>query len=780
MNDVATKTFDDWQLVLLSPWGSAGLLLALAVVVCALALAVWSLRRQQRWSARVLLLTLRLLALVAVLLLVLQPAAQLRNVTLIPNHVAVMLDVSRSMAVREERQGPARVQRAAALVRSSGATLARWRRERVVDLYAFGGSVRTIGAELDRLEATDPVTRIRSGLAQVRQLYRGKDLAGVVLVSDGIDNGRLGTGPLSEGARRFLAGLGAPVHTVWVGSSTIRDVAVAEVYTDAFAFVRNAVQVEADIAVHGLDVDRLPVRLESNGGVVAQQQIRVVQGRSRYRVRFEFVPQQVGKFVYAVSTPLQAGEALTGNNSRSFVLKIIRDRIRVLQVCGRPSWDERFLRQLLKRDPNIDLISFFILRTPTDLSLVPTSELSLIPFPTEELFEKELGSFDLVLLQDFNYRPYGIGVYLPHLRRFVEQGGGLAMIGGSLSFSSGGYQGTPVGEVLPVALLSDQGAPDRMVSEEEFRLKLTGEGQDHPILQVGRTARETTQILAGLPLLCGVNLVEGPASGATVLAAHPFLKDRKGRPMPVLATREVNRGRTLALTTDSSWHWAFHSVGAGGTRQAYDRFWRNAIRWLIRDPELKYLRVIVQRDTVPMGSPIRATIRAYNPDYSPAAGALVSYEIERLGGDKSDAAGPRSKGPARQAVTARTSHTNSDGDLLLEVSPAATGAYRIRARATIGGRPSQEDALVLVEPAGPEEREPRARPDLLRQIAKVTGGRFLGQPSRLPDDLAFVAPQTLRVNWRRDVELWSRWWSLLACVLFLGLEWAVRRRYGYL
>jgi hypothetical protein len=232
--------------------------------------------------------------------------------------------------------------------------------------------------------------------------------------------------------------------------------------------------------------------------------------------------------------------------------------------------------------------------------------------------------------------------------------------------------------------------------------------------------------------------------------------------MPVLATREVSKGRTLALTTDSSWHWAFH--GAGGTRQAYDRFWRNAIRWLIRDPELRHLRVFVERDTVPLGTPVRATIRAYNPDYSAAGGVEVTYQVQRLPGGKGKE---------------RVNHTNSEGEIALELSPEREGAYRIRAAADIGGRKSREDALVLVEPAGPEEREPRATPALLRQLSAATGGRYLGQADSLPD-LEFREPRAVRVNWRRDVELWSRWWSLLACVALLGLEWMVRRRYGLL
>jgi len=186
---------------------------------------------------------------------------------------------------------------------------------------------------------------------------------------------------------------------------------------------------------------------------------------------------------------------------------------------------------------------------------------------------------------------------------------------------------------------------------------------------------------------------------------------------------------------------------------------------LIQDPDLRYLRVIVQRDTVRLGSPMRATIRAYKPDYSPARGVKVSYEIQRLSGP--------SKTISRESVT------SAEGEVPLELTLPREGAYRIRARATLGGRENVEDALVLVEPAGPEEREPRATNKLLQQISKGTGGRYLGQVDALPD-LPFRDPRTVRVNWRRDVELWSRWWSLLACVFFLALEWLVRRKYCYL
>ncbi len=770
-------TLEDWRLVLLTSWDTPGIALAVAAAMLTVLLTVWGYRRERRRRVLFTLLATRILAVAAVLAIILQPAVQLRSVTRLPNHLAVLVDTSASMGIRARPGSPTRLTRAAALLKKSEPQLRQWRKQHLVDLYSFG---QGLGAWEEGLPAADSATRILEALTDLQRRTPRLDLAGVVIISDGADNGSLlGAGAkLPQAALAFLEELAVPVHTVLAGADPVRDLAITELYVDHFAFVRNAVRVEADVLALGVKPGRLEVTLTEGGSgggsgtVVARQRVHVTKGKTRYRVRLEFVPQKVGKRVYEVSLPRLPGEALRHNNRRSFVLKVIRDRVRVLQLVGRPSWDQRFLRRLLKRNPNVDLISFFILRTPSDLTAVNQNELSLIPFPTDELFSEELGSFDLVLLQNFNYGPYGIGGYLDHIRRYVVQGGGLAMLGGDLSFSSGGYAGTVLEPVLPVRLLPERANPGRLTSVERFKPRVTRQGRDHPILQLGNSSEHTARIIAGLPALEGVNLVASLSPGATSLMTHPKLRLRGGGAMPVLAAAEAGKGRTLALTTDTSWHWAFLSAGQGSGRQAYDRFWRNAIRWLIRDPELKYLRIIAQQDRVRLGSQVRAVVRAHNPDYSAAAGLEVSHEIipPALAMGK-----PAPKGKAGKGKTDRK------GELALSFTPRTTGAYRLRATATLGGRQTTAlEEVVLVEPAGPELREPGTRPALLRALARVTGGRYLEKAASLPADLKLLQPRVLQANWRKDLALWSRWWSLALAVLLLGLDWVLRRRFGYL
>lgn len=753
--------------MLLSNWSSTLWAVALGLAATALLLSWWGCRRQ-RPAVRLLLVGLRVLAVAAVVLVALQPALQLRSVTRVPNHVALLVDASRSMALRE---GPAtlpRRERAAALWARSSARLAAWRREHRLDAWTFDGELAPAGP-LDRPQRADgAATRIGAALEQLRRRYPAGALAAVLLVSDGIDNGAVGRGALSAPLRRTVRGIEAPIHSVWIGGQPLRDLAVGTVQADDFAFVRNVAKVEVEVLASGLGAGPVIVTLARGREVVATRTLQLRPGVERYALTFELVPPRVGKFVYTVSVPLQPGEALERNNERSFLLQVIRDRVRVLQVCGRPSWDERFLRQWLKRDPNVDLISFFILRTPASLSLAPTSELSLIPFPTEELFDRELGSFDLVILQDFNYAPYGIGAYLPQLRRFVERGGALAMIGGALSFSSGGYAGTPVGAVLPVRLLPPSADERQLLDEEDFRWRPTPRGLDHPILRLGRDRDETQAMLAGLPPLAGANRLGRAWPDAAVLATHPQLRTADGQPMPVLAVRAVGRGRTLALATDSLWHWAFLGLREAEASPApYDQFWRNALRWLIKDPALQQLRVLARRDRLPLGAEVRWQVRAFTRDYAPAAGLELEYGVTRL----SATAPP-------VALLRRRARTDAQGELQLGFVPPQAGAYRLWSRAVIAGQRSYARDLVLVEALSLEDRELQARDGLLRELSARSGGRFLGAASELPA-LPLRPSRVSRVNWRRDLELWNSPWTLVVVVLLLGIEWTARRRYGH-
>ncbi len=761
--------FNEFRWVFMAPWGRLGLWLGVGAVGAIAALSWWNSRTARQAWRRATLVGLRTAAAGVALVVFLQPAIELRQVAREPNRVAVLVDDSRSMTLKERPDGPARKARVRDLLDASADTLAAWQDHHLVDFYTFSDVVAAIEpAAVGQTRNEGDATLIRKALETVRGRYEGKDLAGVVLISDGA-----GTDPEpasgDDGTTRdFLRSLETRVHAIWAARPGLRDIAVARVLADEFAFVRTVVRLEAVLRSTGYGPQRIQVTLKSDGQALRQKWVEL-PAEGETTVAFEVTPPRVGRYVYEISAPIADDEAVTTNNARSFVVRVIRDKIRVLQVAGQPSWDVRALRQMFEQNPNVDLISFFILRTQDDISMVPNDELSLIPFPTRELFEEQLPSFDVIVLQNFEYLPYGIGDYLENIRAYVEGGGGLAMLGGELSFSSGGYQDTPVAAALPVDLI-DPWERAELVDLGRFAPQLTEAGKVHPVAALRYVTADNVAAWKALPELEGVNLIARARPDATVLAVHPTLKNRDGKPMPVIVAGDYGAGRSLAITTDSVWRWGFVAAARpGDDGRHYERFWENSIRWLIQDPDLRHLHVDSDAVEYGPGQPVRLAVRLLGRDYQPLARGKVHLVIER-------GADPK----ATERLSEAELVVADDGTGSHEVTGLTPGVYRVHAEADIAGRRTVATDIFLVRDAGSELDRPAGDAATLEAIAAATGGRYLGPVDHLPADLAFDPPRVVRVDRRADVELWSRPGLLILALCFLGLEWLLRQRSGYL
>ncbi|MEA2696040.1 MAG: hypothetical protein QOI66_311 [Myxococcales bacterium] len=765
--------FNDWRITLGNTphLGRAGVALMIAVAAMAVALSALSLIEEHRgrwWG----LLLLRTGGVLACLMAVLEPSLELRQVVHVPNQVAVLVDASRSMEVKPPKAGASRFERAAALLEKAAPLFAEWEHDgHHVDLYSFGEVVTPVTVSALRAAPAAEASRLGEALSEVRARYAGRDLGAVVMLSDGVDTGRIGEGPLDATTRTALESLGAPVYTVGIGERSLRDLSVAAVLADEFAFVRTPVTIEAVIRQNGLPDRQVDVTLTRDGRPVATRSVVLRGEHSEEKVSFDWLPDHPGNFVFQISTPVLTGEALASNNAQVFTVKVIRDRIRVLHLCGRPSWDQRFLRSMLRRDPNVDLVSFFILRTETDEQPWNRNELSLIPFPTYEIFEEQLRSFDLVIFQNFNYAPYGVEPFLAGVRDYVEGGGALAMVGGDLSFASGGYGATALADILPVELPpTPPGAGTGAGSEADltsdaFKPKLTTEGRSHPITSLLLDPRENELRWTKLPALEGINRVPRARVGAATLLVHPTLRAEGGKPAPVLVAGEAGKGRALALLTDTAWHWGFVAAGEGDDGRSFQRFWDNAIRWLVRDPALTLLRIELDRVEYHRGQPVAARVRAMHPDYSPARNVAVTVDVRAAGGE-----------PDGKSLRSLSGVTNQDGEAHIDLGLLAPGAYRLIGNATLDGRAASEEKTFVVRAEGRELDDVAFRDRVLKEIAQVGGGDYhfeeIGHPT-------VREPREVRVGRQRSVELWSSPLLLIVGVALLAGEWTLRRRAGH-
>lgn len=756
-------------------WLQVGVWLMAAFVV---GLTVYNHRKLRPPRRRVLMVALRTVLVLLLVLVFYQPALLEEKVATHKNALLVVADVSESMAL--PHGSGTRLEAVKALVEANRGALEALSEDHDLGFFALAEGLEELPSPLTEhakfaaaLTAKGRATRLADGLGELQKRYKNREVGGVVLMTDGIDTtaaGRRAT--LGLETQAVVRALDAPIHSfTTAGDASLKDVAVTHIAYNNFAFLLNASSLDATVEVHGYPAMALPVHLTENGAVIATKTVAVTPGEDTYKVPFEFVPKKLGKQVYGVQIDPLADEIYAKNNLRYVIINVVRDKIRAVQVVGQPSWDERFMRNLLKENANVDLVSFFIL--VNRFNRAPSArETSLIPFPSEELFKNELGGFDLIVFQNFNYGPYNMYEYLPYIADFVRKGGALVMVGGPLSMSAGGYYGTPIADVLPVEIPPGFGG-EETVDEAKFRPQLTAAGEHHPITRLALDPGANRSIWDGITELEGANVVTAAKSDAVVLLEHPRLRGTDGKPMPLAAVREVGEGRTMVVATDSTWRWSFAAGAEGKDPQNYDTFWNNAIRWLIKDPELDLVKVKVLEETVLVGDKASAMVEVFKPDYQPAAHQAVNVVVRRRGPTDD-------RGHGEEVLRLPDAVTDGEGELRVAIPVDKAGIYEVEASAAVVvGRTTTGLDLFIGSESNPEYDRVVGDDQLVSALAAASGGSVHGLTGDF-GELALKRPEVLRVKSRHHDELWNAPLALLLIAALFGLEWWLRRRYGYL
>lgn len=750
------------------------------------------------------LLALRLAALGALLAVAFELTLRIEQVTPSGRRLVVLVDRSASIALAdatEEDEAPrARQARLEAAWQDSVDARVGWRDEGlVVDVRGFELQTTPLtGMVADTL--TGEPDGVGSDLARALTELQATDpdrapLAAVVVISDGLvaEDDATDAHVLAVGEA-----LGVPITTLSVGAPYIRDASVAEVRAGEFAFVENVTELEATIVAHGLRGTATTVELRRDGEVVATRPLRLGSDGEPTQVRFEVAPDRVGQFVYEIAVPPQEDEATLANNGRAFVVKVLRDKVRVLHVAGRPDWDVRALRTLLRRDPNVELLSYYILRGFDDIAREDTTAaLSLIPFPTDELFEEELGSFDLVILHNFDSVQHQVEQYLDNIARYVEEGGALVLIGGDLAFTDRGYGLPELASLLPV---DTRGRVP--LERAPLRPALTDAGRRHPITA---WLAATDEGWAELPPLDDHNPMapspRGELIGAAALLVHPDGASEGGRQRPILAVAEPGRGRTMVLATGSTWRLGFApDLPLIDGARPYDLLWLGAVRWLLRDDTSGRLTLETDKPRYQVGEPVELQAKTWSASYSAEPSVPVEWALRPLV-ETSDGKPPAALhegqwvtdglGRARQvleelpvgsyvAQATRGLPSAANGGSAAEPTPSpepdtdALGHHEVR-------------RVFIVEPPGRELARVDADPGIARleRLAERTGGEALSaaEGDSLPRRIPLAEPTSsrkdgLRVDARRDLPLWNGWLALVLLVATFGGEWWLRRRQG--
>ncbi len=537
-----------------------------------------------------------------------------------------------------------------------------------------------------------------------------------------------------------------------------RDVRVADVAVPPLAFFKSRSTVRITLANDGPPQDGEVVvsRLESDGvRELSRNRLHLEPGERDVAV--EVVPEVLGAAAYSVSLRGFAEDADPTNNTGLFSLHVARESLRILHIAGHPSWDVRFLREFLTTMPGLEVISFYLLVEAEDFAPHSREELALIPFPTDELFLKELGNFDLVIVHNFPLGTYFLLEEEHHKRmaQFVEEGGALLFLGGDRAYRLGALHETPVARILPMELLPEADVEGYL--EGAFQARLAPDGLAHPVMQQPSPDGEVPFRLEGTPALDGVNPLGEVRGGGAVLAWAEAGATR----WPLVVAGHAGRGRVLAIATDALWRWAFPAQLGPDSPAIFRRLFANALGWLTRDPRRAELEIRPELERVEDGreTPLQLCIRG-----SAEPGSVARVQAEWLDVD--------GRQPSYRLELQAPLENSRCAAISLPV--ARPGAWTVEGHIETDRREFTGRDVVVVHP-----RRESYVDSLLRRAGPLLERRYAGVS--LDATRTVVLEPITRTLHRPILEtLWLSPAFFFLFVLLLLAEWVLRRRWGYL
>lgn len=627
--------------VILDPLVPLVVLYGLAVlVVVGLLFAIW--RRLLGWARR---------ALAAIVLLgaIANPSLQREDRAQLSDIIVAVVDESASQRISDR---PAQSSEALANLEAEVAR----RPNTELRVLTLGDGVDDAGTEL--------MTALSEALAEEPQAR----VAGMVLITDGRAHD-LPAAPTT---------LPAPLHVLLTGRADDWDRRLVVKNAPAFAILGEPVTLTLRVEDQGAapDADFVDLTIAIDGGAPLAFQVPVNQD-----VELPIDLPHGGMNVMQFATPVVDGELTDRNNEAVVQINGVRDRLRVLLVSGEPHAGERTWRNLLKSDSSVDLVHFTILRPPEKQDGVPVNELSLIAFPTRELFLEKIDEFDLIIFDRYKRRGILPSAYFESIATYVQNGGAVLISAGPDYASADSIYRSSLGAVLP-------GRPTARVYEEGFLPMITDLGQRHPVTE-GLEAFAPNPSADGLPgwgrWLRQIEV--SPTEGATVVMSGV-------NEQPLLMLERIGEGRVALMASDHAWLWDRGFEGGGPQLELL----RRLAHWMMKEPELEEEALWVE----PNGLSMRIVRRTLNEE---------TGEITIIHPD------------GTETIVALDEVTPGRYELLWEAPEV--GLYRLR--------DGDIETVIALGPAAPREFEQTiASGDLLADLVASTNGGVVPMTDGLP------------------------------------------------
>jgi hypothetical protein len=741
---------------------------------------------------RVSLAAARVVVLAMIAVSLLEPTAVVKETHTRVRGLPVLLDVSESMSMKDQRKRSEDVADAAAalgmvtmedktgadslvmgldsnqrlaisnssrfdlaksiLTKSSRPALESLGAELDLSYHTFGETTRLISEEnfitakeLDNLDAKGQGTSIAASLEAVAS-SGGVPPAGILLLSDGIDNT---TSQRSEAVLRDLGARGIPVFTVPLGLPDPDDVSIRNIVMQEVAFSGDQVPIRVHIQSKGYERRTAKLTVKLNDRQVSQKRVRLEGGLQFEDIEFNVDLYEKGAARVEVAVEPFEDEVSMANNRLERSIRVVNEKVNVLYIEGNNRWEFRYLTAILKRDPRLNT-TFISSSAGPDFARNSPEHLERFPSKREEAFK-----YDLVILGDVDsafFTPEELGLLEELIR---DRGGSLLVLCGPMD-TPASFAGTPVETMLPVRF--DAESEWELTSESAYPV-LTSEGRSSMVMVLENEPEENDRIWSRVAPLDHLPPLLAAKPGATVLATLSETAEGSQR-YPLVAWQRYGTGKCMSIATDRLWRLRFKT----GDKYHW-RVWSQSIQFLTLSRlmgEHKRIRLETHRTTYERGEQARLYAHVLDEDYEPVS--QPSFEITVKGVD----------GNTLQESLNLQPDRDTPGLYEGFFTPSVAGRYRVEA--------NEDDQEVSnttefqVADVKQELSRTDADIDQMKRIASLTGGASLGirDLSQLP---ALLKSSPVETTVRSERPLWDNWIVVLILVALLGTEWILRRKH---
>ncbi len=763
-----------------------------AILIALILLSVYLYRRSwglRPWQ-RVLLGVVRVVALALVCITLLEPMAVVRKTNTQQRGLPVLIDISESMAMKDQRKSDEDLVEAATalnlladtesdaaqaalglgvkqrqtiatssrldlatnlLSRSARSSLALLDEHVDVSYHTFGKTSRMLsddGVLTEKvaagLQPIETETAIAKALESVAN-SGGVPPAGIVLLSDGIDNaGSLHT----KSILRDLGTRGIPVYTIPIGLADPDDISIRNIVMQEVAYSGDRVPVRIQLQSKGYEKRTARMSVMLNGRRVSQRTVQFDGGLQFQDIDFRVDVYEKGAAQIEVVVDPFDDEVSSDNNRIERSIRIVNEKVNVLYIEGNARWEYRYLRAILKRDPRINA-TFIASNAGPEVARNSAEHIERFPNQREEAFQ-----YDLIILGDVDAAFFNDDE-LKMLNELVrDRGASLLMLCGAMH-SPSSYSGTPVETMLPVRL--DPDSPWEEVAEAVYPV-LTPAGSSSLVMTLENDPEANDRIWSRVSPLDHLPPLLEAKPGATVLAT---LSDSGSRAQqfPLVAWQRYGTGKCMSVATDRLWRLRFKT----GDKYHW-RLWSQCIQFMTLSRlmgEHKRIRLETDRAIYPVGSQCRIYAHVLDDDYEPVIQPRFDIIVSGLGG-----------GNSAETVSLRPDRSHPG---LYEgyFTPPSPGRYRIESNEN--DKPISNTTEFQVAVVKKELTDPNVRVEQLKRIANLTGGMCLNM-SEFSKIQSLVNNKPLTTTVRSERPMWDNGWMAFAIIGLVGLEWILRRK----